>query len=124
MKYPLTFYTNRFLDGNQVGAVRVFLLPVIFIRPEYKHDQGLLAHEQVHVSQAWGNLFPPIHAIRYALSEKYRLKCEVEAYRKQLQVNKETGYRGGFDYAPFYAKFIAEDYNISITPEAALGLLK
>ena len=111
-----TFYTDKFVRSGSAGVMRVFLLPCIFIRPANKGDEGLLAHELVHVKQAWGNIFPPIWQIRYNLSKSYRLKCEVEAYRVQLQHNP--------DKLDLYAWFIANEYNLDITAQAAAELLK
>lgn len=109
-----TFYSTRFLNGH-AGTVKVFFIPIIFIDPRYKDDQGLLAHEQCHVRQAWRNVFPPIHALRYTFSKAYRLKCEVEAYKKQLEYNPTA--------APHFANYLATRYDLDITPEKALELL-
>lgn len=116
MKYPLTFYTTRFLEGNQAGAVRVILLPIIFIRPEYKDDRGLYEHELVHVKQAWSWIIPQIHAVGYWLSSRYRLQCEVEAYKEQAKHYAE-------DRKLLFAKFISEDYELGITISEALEKL-
>jgi hypothetical protein len=107
-------YTTRFLNGH-AGCTRVLLIPFIFIDPQYKGDAGLLAHEQVHVRQAWRNIFPPIHALRYALSDKYKLACEVEAYKVQLQYNPHA--------AEQFANFIATRYDLNITQQEALERL-
>ena len=115
MTYPLTFHTTRFIPQGSAGCVRVFLVPVIFIRPEYKNDKGLYAHELTHVKQAWRSIFPPIYAIRYLMDKSYRLKCEVEAYKKQLEFNPERRLT--------YAKFIAERYDLNISMTEAANLL-
>jgi hypothetical protein len=110
----MIFYTTRFLNGH-AGTVKVFLIPFVFIDPRYKGDEGLLAHEKCHVRQAWRNIFPPIHALRYALSDKYKLACEVEAYKVQMTYNPQA--------AEQFAYFIATRYGLGITQEKALELL-
>ncbi len=91
------------------------MLPVILIRPKYKDDLGLLEHEKVHVKQAWRNVFPPIHAIRYSLDKSYRLDCEIEAYRKQLEHSPGNEL--------LFASFISTDYALDISVEESLRLL-
>ena len=111
-----TFYTDKFVRPGSAGVMRVFLLPCVFIRPQYRGDEGLLAHELVHVDQAWESIFPPIHALRYAFSKSYRLKCEVEAYKVQLQHSP--------DKIDLYAWVIAHDYDLGISVAAAKELLQ
>ena len=96
--------------------MRVMLIPMIFIRPKYKDDVGIHAHEQMHVKQAWQNIIPQIYALRYAFSKSYRLACEVEAYKEQMKHSPES--------ATQYAQFISEDYGLSITQPEALALLQ
>ena len=56
--------------------------PFIFVRPESKNDQALIAHEMVHYrSMAW---VTPFWWLRYALSKSFRWIQEVEAYRVQI----------------------------------------
>ena len=111
----IPIYTTRFLDGHK-GMVKVFLIPFIFIHPDAKGDEGLLAHEQTHVRQAWRNIFPPIFALRYQLDKGYRLRCEVEAFRVQLKHSPGS--------ERHFAKYIAEKYDLDITQAEALELLK
>ena len=113
----MIFYTDRFVPEGSAGCVRVFFIPIIFIRPEYKDDAGLLAHEEMHVRQAWRFILPPIHALVYALDDRYRLACEVEAYREQLK--HYSDWRGGL-----FAKFMSRDYGLSISEADALQLLE
>lgn len=120
----LTFYTNKLIPATAAGCVRVFLIPVIFIKPEYREDKGLLAHEQQHVDQAWDSFFPPLHALLYTISKDYRLECEIEGYRTQLRVNKETGFRGGRDYTETYADFICNDYGLNVNRQHVIDRLK
>lgn len=89
----------------------------IFIRPEYKDDAGILAHEVGHIQQAWRN---PWHGSMYPNLKWYRLKCEVECYKIQLKANPYSWP----DYAEKYAGFIANDYGLNVSKEDGLKLLK
>lgn len=74
------FYTNfGVLDGS-AGTTRE---PLIFIRPEFKGDAGLPAHEQTHVKQWFRTL--GLHLFLYLLSDRYKLDCEVKCYREQAK---------------------------------------
>lgn len=123
MRWPLVFYTDKLLPSGSAGVMRIFLLPCIFIRPTYRGDEGLLAHELAHVRQAWRRLLVP-HSLLYLFSDDYRLTCEVEAYREQLRVNRLANFKGGKDYAAMYAGFIANDYKLTIPEHAALEMLR
>ena len=62
--------------------------PFIFIRPEFKNDEALIAHEMVHYrSMAW---LTPFWWLRYALSKSFRWAQEVEAYRVQIALGGLT----------------------------------
>ena len=117
----MIFYTNHFIPKGSAACVRILLIPITLIRPEYKDDKGIHAHEQKHVDQAWESVIPILHGLRYRLSKAYRLACEVEAYREQLRVNALNGVQ---DYTLTYAGFIANDYNLSISIADACQLLK
>ena len=108
-------YTDDMKDW-QGGCARFWFIK---IRPKYKDDVGLLEHEKVHVRQFWR--LPFIHGIRYKFSEKYRLRCEVEAYREQLRWYPDT-YTDW--YRSCYAKSITEKYNLDIKIDKAIGLLR
>jgi hypothetical protein len=110
MSYPLTFYTNFAIPDGSAGCARG---PVIFIRPQYREDRGLYEHELVHVKQWFRTL--SIHSFLYLLSDRYKLACEVEAYRKQAEYSPQ--------HRPLFALFISRDYGLDITHEAALGML-
>jgi hypothetical protein len=101
------FYTDRFIDDWAVGCARG---PLIFIRPKYKEDKGLLAHEQVHVKQWFKTL--ALHPFLYLFSAKYRYKSELEAYKEQLKYSP--------DKASKYAEFIKTRYNLSIDYDRVL----
>jgi hypothetical protein len=61
--------------------------PFILVRPEKAGDAGLIAHEKVHVKWFWKTL--GTFGILYALSMKWRIKFEAEAYRAQLPYHPE-----------------------------------
>ena len=63
----------------------------IVIQPKYKEDNGILQHELTHVKQWYrGGLF--ISSWRYDESRKYRLQCEVEAYKNQMRYPDRNGH--------------------------------
>jgi hypothetical protein len=88
--------------------------PFVIIRPEYKEDAGLLAHELVHVEQFWRR--PYTHIPMYLASKAYRLACEVEAYKVQLEYNPRQIHT--------FARFLATSYMLGITEEDALRHLQ
>ena len=102
----IVFYTDRLIPQQFAGYTRG---PVIFIRPEYKNDKGLLEHEKVHVRQFWRTL--GLHGPIYKFSKSYRLKCELEAYSVQLRYSPNS--------ADVFAKFITEKYDLDITQAEA-----
>ena len=77
--------------------------PFIFIRPEYRDDQALIAHELVHYdSMAW---VTPFWWLRYIFSKSFRWSQEVKAYRVQIAMGGITAPQAaellvqyGFDY--------------------------
>lgn len=110
MTYPLVFYTNRGVPTGHAGCARG---PVILIRPEYRTDAGLLAHELVHVMLWCATL--GTNALWYRLSTRYRLWSERLAYRAQLR------------YAPgrevHFAHLLVARYGLAITHREALAYL-
>jgi hypothetical protein len=106
------FYTNHFIPNGFAAYTRG---PLIFIRPEYRYDKGLIAHEQVHVRQWFCTLM--LHPLLYALSDSYKLKCEVEAYREQAKHDAD-------DNLATYASYLSKMYGLSISVEDAHKKLK
>ena len=51
----------------------------IAIKEEHKNNEAILQHELVHCRQFYRTL--GFHGIMYHLSESYRLKAEIEAYK-------------------------------------------
>ncbi|MBI9110011.1 hypothetical protein [Maridesulfovibrio ferrireducens] len=104
----MIIYTDRMpkrFAGYTIG-------PVILIRPKYKDDAGLLAHEQKHVEQFWAA--PVLHGVMYRFSKGYRLKSEVEAYQAQIECGMDINRA---------AKFLSGKYNLGISVDAAVDLL-
>jgi hypothetical protein len=99
----LTFYTNFGIPARFAAYTRG---PFIFIRPAYRDDAGLLAHERVHVRQWLRTLM--LHPLLYALSDKYKLASEVEAYREQSKYDSD-------DCTLQYAGYLAHNYSLSIS---------
>ena len=57
----------------------ITLWPLILIRPEYRGDETLLAHEMVHYrEQAW---LAPLWWLWYACNKEFRVDAEVRAYK-------------------------------------------
>lgn len=108
----IVFYTDRFVGEGFAGCTRG---PIVFIRPKYMCDMGLLAHEQTHVKQWIRTL--GMHSFLYLFSKSYRLKAEVEAYKVQLAYYPD-------DRSDLFAWFIANNYGLSITKNEAKELLK
>lgn len=105
------FYTDRFIPQKYSARA---IGPIILIRPSYKGNKGLLEHEKVHVRQFWSTL--GLYGIPYMLSKKYRLKCELQAYKEQLKY-------ADTDKRSLFANYLATKYNLDITQEQAYKLL-
>lgn len=71
-KYGLVVYTNF---GVHKGFAGTTYGPLVFIRPVYKDDIGLLKHELVHTKQFW--------TLRLLTMSK--LERELEAYAEQIK---------------------------------------
>ena len=109
--YPLIF-TEKFIPSWAAGCANG---PLVFIRPKYKDDKGLIAHEVTHVKQWFCTL--GFHSLFYLFLDLYKLWAEVQAYKKQATYYQD-------DRLPLFAGFISQNYGLSITPEAALELLR
>ena len=131
-----THYTDNILEG--FGAVNYG--PYTRIRPKYKDDGGIHAHEQTHANQWWAWVgvgliaaffLEPLggflwyyallagvgmHAVLYLLVPAYKLWCEVAAYREQAKHYAD-------DRRLLFARFIATKYRLNITTEDAYKLL-
>lgn len=110
MPLSVVFYTDHLVGESFDGATRG---PFIFIRPASKGDRGLLEHERVHVRQFWRTL--GLHGFFYRFSRAYRLRSEVEAYRRQLEF--DPGSRSRF------AVLLHLKYDLEIPLAKAFALL-
>lgn len=88
----------------------------IFIRPEHKENYALIEHEKVHVKQFWRSFC--LHAFRYKFSKEYRLRCEVEAFKRQLEYLRNDN-----NQRKYFAKYLSENYDLDITFGEAFILL-
>lgn len=123
--------------------------PVVLIRPKYRDDAGLLAHELVHVGQFWGPavmfsilgallLMQPdpllvyigyvlpglglaIHSVFYRFDRTYRLWAEVSAYRVQMQRPDRTGARMSAETAA--SMLMMPRYEFNLTAAEALAAI-
>lgn len=75
-------YFISYVDNLKDGFAGITNGPFIKIKKAYRHDLGLHAHEITHVKQ-WYRTFG-LHSFLYKVSDTYRLKAEIEAYRSQL----------------------------------------
>lgn len=100
----MIFYTNwlpaRF-DGFTIG-------PLSLIRPAFRDDAGLQAHEAVHRAQFVGN---PLMGLLYLFSARHRLAAEAAAYHAQLIHQPEA--------LDKFAQLLATDYRLDITRQQA-----
>lgn len=93
------------------GFDAITIWPFILVRPG-RESAGLLAHEGVHYrDMAW---VTPLWWFWYALSPKFRIDAEVEAYRVSMAHGMSLE-----DAASWLCK-----YDKSLTPEKAMELLK
>lgn len=134
----ITIYTDRFIPA-QFAAITVG--PLILVRPAYRGDVGLLAHEMLHAKQ-WllttlailaiaGGLYylqrPEwayvaavsygVFGIVYQLFPAARLRIEAAAYRLQLTYYPD-------DRSALFASFLATKYGLGITQDQALQALR
>jgi hypothetical protein len=108
----LVIYTDKLPKDWQGGVTQG---PVIRLRPKYKDDPGILAHELVHVRQWYLTL--TLHSLLHLLVPRYKLWSEVQAYREQAKHYAE-------DRRPQFAEFLASRYGLDITASQALERLK
>ena len=103
-------YTNWLIPPSLAG---INLGLVTLIRPRFKDDVGLHAHEAVHSEQFRRRPFT--HHLRYLLDHDYRLACEVEAYKVQILHSPHDVSR--------FADSLSSKYRLKITQAEALELL-
>ncbi|MBZ9612133.1 hypothetical protein [Rheinheimera maricola] len=128
----MIFYVDK-INGVSAGR-KVTMLPVAIIERRYKGDKGLRAHEVEHIKQ-YCVLFVIVgtlgllltnaavalpaammsHDLAYTAIGKYRLWCEVKAYKKQIQ------YGFSIDKA---AAILSKHYRLNLTVDEAKKLLQ
>lgn len=106
----MVIYTSNLVPSSHAA---ITLGPFILIKPEYRGDLGLLEHEKVHVKQFYK--YFPVFPLMYLVSKKFRLKVELEAYKKQLEYSPNSKDR--------FAEFLATKYSLDISKEHAYDLL-
>lgn len=110
------FISYKEVDGdikNYTSSCR------IVIQQKYKNDKGIFQHELTHIKQWYrGGLF--IHSIRYKNNRTYRIQCEVEAYRNQMQYPDRNGHYLMVEEAS--EKLLWDRYDLRITKEEAILL--
>ena len=145
MQWPkLTIYTDRLPEwaGGQARG------PLVLIRPRYRNDSGLHAHEEEHVRQwyiAWAictvavlpiaalldiddhwfialsSIGMSAHGLLYYFVRRYRTWCEARAYAIQTQRPDANGNRLRIDEAADMLS--AANYALRITKTEALALI-
>ena len=86
---------------------------LIWVRPNYADDRGLIAHETAH-ARAMARDGTWRFRWRYLTSRKWRLIYEVEGYRESLKYDPKPSY---------YAGLLASNYWLGITRETAYAAL-
>lgn len=94
------------------SADAMYLGVCVLIRPKYRDDNALLAHEMVHHEQNKRHWF---FFIRYLTSKKFRLEMEVEAYRVQVAIAPSS--------LDACAKALAENYGLNLPVAYARQLI-
>ena len=80
------YRTSIMTKGDTSTAAYVDGL-TIHVWPQYLRDKFFMEHEKVHIWQAL-RLFYFLHWLIFFRSERYRLFCEIEAYRISLKYGK------------------------------------
>jgi hypothetical protein len=101
---------TRFLPKFIYGLA---IWPFIFVQPHFRHHHGLIQHEMVHFGEQRRSFVIP-WLLAYLLSKRFRLKAEVRAYRRQIEVGGTSVQRAARNLL---------QYRIGITYEEALSLL-
>ncbi len=132
----LTFYTDDMPIGFG-GYTRAFL---VYIKPKYKDDVGLHEHEYMHVKQWWVTTFLSclaiylaslhfgfdagfslvgigFYSILYDAIPWFKLRMEVQAYRKQMQCYPD-------DRSTFFAYVIANKYDLKVSADKVIKMLR
>jgi len=112
-------YSLKFTDNIPEGTGAYAKAWFIRIRPAYKDDRGILAHEMEHIKQWWRLLF--LHSALYLFCRRYRQWAETQAYKEQLKWPPATD--AVDEYRRIYAVFLVKKYKLGISAETAYRLL-
>jgi hypothetical protein len=112
-------YSLKYTDKMKEGLGGYARLWFVRIRPKYKDDQGILAHELEHVRQWWCN--PIGHGLMYLFIKSYRRWAEVRAYKIQLALPPANG---GEHFLKHFAGALSTKYGLKISVEEAERLLR
>ena len=136
MKYYWIKWTGKLTKGFGGTAQG----PFIKMLEKYKGDSGLIEHEKVHVRQwyivlgfglllsamltlllslsLWPllGLAPFLHQQLYKVIRPYRARCEVQAYRRQIEV-------GGYISNEFAVRMLVEKYDLGLSEKEVRTLL-
>lgn len=70
------------------GFCAFSLWPFIFVQPQHRSDLSLIEHELIHYrEQAW---ITPLWVFFYLASRRFRLRAEVRAYARQIEMGAVT----------------------------------
>jgi hypothetical protein len=141
VKWPV-IYSDKMPDGV-AGQARGLM---IFIRPAYRGDEGLYQHELEHVIQfvlagllaalfilacvsatggsdyGWAAAGWCAHPLLYTCVRRYRLICEVEAYREQRRhPDRKGNYLTADDAA---SRLRSPGYGFNLSQAEALAQIK
>lgn len=136
MKYYILKYAEKLPNG--FGGIAQG--PLIKLQYKYEKDNGLIEHEKAHVRQWYaallvglllGSLFtvlvspslwplygiaPFLHQLLYKFLRPYRCWCEVQAYRKQIEI-------GGYTSNDFAVTQLVEKYGLDLSEDEARRML-
>jgi hypothetical protein len=113
---PVPVITLDRLPGRLIGlSMGVFVL----IRSDFAADRPTIVHELEHCRQFWrGGLI--LHMARYYLSQRYRLRAEVEAFRAELDACCDLSRQGRLEES---ARVLAACYEIGMDEAACRRML-
>lgn len=111
----LIFYVRTLESYGETRGV------IVRIRTSPFYIKDVLGHELTHVRQFYR--LPIIHSFLYYFWARYRLKCEVEAYKEQLSYYADAGPYVYNRKLIAFAKMLSENYRLNITRDEAEELI-
>lgn len=113
---PVPLIAVRRLPGRLVG---ICLGPFIVVAKDYANDWPTIVHELEHCKQFWrGGLI--VHFVRYYASRRYRLRCELAAYRAELEACEPNERGSRLDDS---ARALSSGYQLRLDTAACRRLL-